>query len=161
MGLCLGCVPDTVIPLTQECLLHGSKYSIYAQSRSRIRYLIQYHPFPHFQQDTDIPIVFKTADSLLQHVLDYFAPETVNDYVCDLCNLSANSRRPAIKRRFLASLPRFLMITITAPLGPNGLPSEQHPFGPLRDFEQLDLSSVYNSSQSAKCCYTLCSAILY
>ena len=158
LGLCLRCQPESVVP-AEKCLIHSSKNPISIQSQ--VYHPVHYHPFPHFQQDTDIPIVLKSRDSLLQHVLAYFAQEPVSEYICDLCHISANDLNPAIKRRFLASLPRFLMITITESLGSNGLPTEQHPFGPLREFEQLDLSSVYQSCPPIKSCYTLCTAILY
>ena len=100
-----------------------------------------------------------SADSdapLIQHVLKVFSPEHVCGYRCDQCQAQSSAECPAIRRRFLLSLPRFLRINITAPLASDALPMDFHQHGPLHEYEILNLSRLAPQPRQAQNHYTSC-----
>ena len=82
------------------------------------------------------------------------------DERCGLCQTHSSVDRPAIKQRFL-SLPRFLKVSIIAPLSSEALPADYHLRGPLRDFEEPDLTQLASQPQRKPARYTLRAAIMY
>ncbi len=69
--------------------------------------------------------------------------------------------RPAIRQRFLLSLPLFLKNSIIAPLTSQALPADYHLHGPPRDFEELDLTQLAPQPQRKPARYTLRAALMY
>ena len=65
-----------------------------------------------------------------------------------------------IRRRHLLSFPRFLRVNITAPLTAAGLPEDCHRYGPLREYEHLNLSQLAPRSVRGGH-YVLRTAIMY
>ena len=105
-------------------------------SKSRISFACACSKLPAREKperDLGIAIVVDSGASLVHHILHTFAQENV-EYQCDACGLRASDEHPARKQRFLLSLPRFLRITIKAPLTAAGLPQDHHQYGPLREY---------------------------
>ena len=68
---------------------------------------------------------------------------------------------PAIRRRSLLFYPRFLWVNVTSPLTSGRQPADFHQHGPLREFEQLDLSQLIPGLQPMLGQYVLRAAIMY
>ena len=111
--------------------------------------------------EREITISVDSEATLIHHILRAFSPEHVYDYRCDQCHDQASAERPAARHRFLLSLPRFLRVTIVAPLTSAALPIDYHRHGPLRDYEALDLSLLTPQPQSRHAHYNLRAAIMY
>ena len=110
--------------------------------------------------EREITISVDSAAALIHHVLEVFNPEHVYDYCCNQCQARSNAKRPATRQRFLLS-PRFLRINIVAPLTSEALPIDFHQYGPLREYETLDLSQLTLQPQRGQALYTLRAAIMY
>ncbi len=95
------------------------------------------HSERKFQSHPTVP-----PGRLIDHIYKIFQPEQVSDYRCNCCGRHSSTEHPAVRQRFLRSLPRFLKISITAPLTSEALPPDYHRHGPLRDYEMLDLSQL-------------------
>ena len=105
-----------------------------------------------------------SADSdapLIQHIFKVFSPERVCGYRCDQCQAQSSVECPAIRRRSLLSLPRFLRVNITAPLASDALPMDFHQHGPLHDYERLNLSRLTPQPRQVQSHYILRAAIMY
>jgi hypothetical protein len=83
-----------------------------------------------------------TNESLIHHIYKILKSEQVSDYRCNCCGRHSSTEHPAVRQRFLRSIPRFLKISITAPLTSAALLPDYHRHGPLRDYEMLDLSQL-------------------
>ena len=90
-------------------------------------------------RDLGFTVVVNNTDPLVHHILNALAPDTVS-YKCDMCHLQSSDERLANKQSSVLTLPRFLRITITAPRTAAALPPDRHQYGPLREYESLDLS---------------------
>jgi hypothetical protein len=112
-------------------------------------------------EERGIAISITSNAPLIHHIRAAFNPEEVYDYRCDLCQTQSSVDRPAIRQRVLLSLPRFLKISIIAPLTSAALPADYHQHGPLREFEELDLTQLAPQPQRKPARYTLRAAIMY
>ena len=158
--LCLKCFSLVNVPQSVNCPLHqrGTRQTpLHRQNTA------QYYPLPKFQIDTDITLVLRGKYPMIHHIIDYFAQVFVCGYDCQLCQFRSTEQHPAVQQRFLLSLPTILMVTISEPLGPDGLPPNHHHYGPLQDFEKLDLSCLIMQQPTVPCHshYTLHAAIMY
>jgi hypothetical protein len=87
-------------------------------------------------EERGIAISINSNEPLIHHISTALNPEEVYYYRCDLCQTQSSVDRPAIRQRVLLSLPRFLKISIIAPLTSEALPADYHLHGPLREFEE-------------------------
>ncbi len=65
-------------------------------------------------EECGLTITVSSNESLIHRIYKIFQPEQVSDYRCDCCGLHSRTGHPAVRQRFLHSLPRFLKISITA-----------------------------------------------
>ena len=102
-------------------------------------------------EECGLTITLSSNESLIRHINKIFQPEQVSDYRCDCCGRHSSSEHPAVRQRFLRSLPRFLKINITAPLTSAARPPDYHQHGPPRDYEMLDLSQQPRNPDADQC----------
>ena len=102
-----------------------------------------------------------SQDLLSHHVTKLFSPESVCGFRCDQCQTLSTVESPAIRRRSLLSYPRFLRVNVTSPLSSGRQPANFHQHGPLREFEQLNLSPLIPWLQPTQGQYVLRAAIMY
>ncbi len=87
--------------------------------------------------------------TLIHHIFGAFSPELkVCGFLCQQFHYESNEERPAMRQRTLLSFPRFLKINISVPLTADGLPTDYHPYGPILEYETLDLTRLAQLSQS-------------
>ena len=112
-------------------------------------------------EECGLTITLSSNEPLIRHINQIFQPEQVSDYRCDCCGRRSSSEHPAVRQRFLRSLPRFLKISITAPLTSAAQPPDYHRHGSLCDYEMLDLSPLASQPQRRASQYALRAAIMY
>jgi hypothetical protein len=107
-----------------------------------------------------LTITLDSDKALPYHIHQAFAPEQVNGFRCDKCQALSSTACPAMRKRSLCSLSRFLRVKITAPVTSTSLPSDFHQHGPLKEYEELDLSQLLRCPRKAAK-YTLRAAVMY
>jgi hypothetical protein len=112
-------------------------------------------------EECGLTITLSSSESLILHIYKIFQPEQVCDYRCNCCGQHSSTEHPAVRQRFLRSLPRYLKISTTAPLTSAAQPPDYHSHGSLRDYEMLDLSQLTPQPQRRASQYALRAAIMY
>ena len=67
-------------------------------------------------EECGLSITLSSNESLIHHICKIFQPEQVSDYRCTCCGRHSSTEHPAVRQRFLRSLPWIMKISITAPL---------------------------------------------
>ncbi len=67
-------------------------------------------------EECRLTITLSSNESLIHHIYKILQPEQASDFRCNCCGRHSSTEHPAVRQRFLRSLPRILKIRITAPL---------------------------------------------